>query len=148
MSKVFHWKFDKIIRDVAIRTDVPANDVREAVWAQFKAISDTIKSCDPENPVEQRIYFLGTFIPKKLFIDRKIYYYDKRKIRMKKKLENIIEGWTNVIFPNERAEQIARARAAICAPCIFNEGNVCTKCSCPLSAKTRATGDHCPIGKW
>lgn len=64
------------------------------------------------------------------------------------KLEEIITGWKNVAFENKEVENIAFERAKICASCPFNEANSCTKCGCPLIAKTRSPKSKCPEGKW
>lgn len=81
-------------------------------------------------------------------------------------LSNIIAGWTNLIIDNPVAEKVAMERANICATCpsaqmmggistivVDNKttqvrGLKCGECGCPLSAKVRATSDHCPLGKW
>ena len=81
-------------------------------------------------------------------------------------LSNIIEGWTNLIIPNEASEHMAMTRAKICAKCPFAiqdtavhtivvdnktkniRGMKCGKCGCPLSAKVRSSKDRCPEGKW
>ena len=39
------------------------------------------------------------------------------------KLSEIFNGWKNVVFPNKHVEQIAKARASICAGCEFNVKN-------------------------
>ncbi len=81
-------------------------------------------------------------------------------------LQNIIDGWANLAFPDKQVEVLAKGRAAICAKCPFAvtmggvytinidgkdvsmRGIKCSKCGCPLSAKVRAPHDACPIGKW
>jgi transcription elongation factor Elf1 len=81
-------------------------------------------------------------------------------------LQNIVDGWTNLIFPDAVSEELALHRANICAKCPFAQmssgtytivvdnktknirGMSCGKCGCPLSAKVRAKNDSCPIGKW
>lgn len=83
-----------------------------------------------------------------------------------KKLLAITTGWYNYNFPDSRVERLAKSRAAICSKCPLSRlstaahyitsgdklvelrGIVCTKCSCPLSAKTRSVNDSCPEGKW
>jgi hypothetical protein len=64
------------------------------------------------------------------------------------KLNNIIEGWKNVIFPNKEVEKIAYERAIICANCDKNKLNICSECGCPLVAKLRSINEKCPINKW
>ena len=73
---------------------------------------------------------------------------EEEKKSVKGKMSEILEGWKNVVFPNEHVEQIAKARAGICAGCEFNVKSRCTKCGCPLVAKTRSMQSHCPIKKW
>ena len=82
------------------------------------------------------------------------------------KLASIVVGWTNLFIEDAAVEEIAMARANICAKCPFAEisggvysvvvdnkttqiqGMKCTKCGCPLSAKVRSKNDYCPEGKW
>ena len=64
------------------------------------------------------------------------------------KISEIFNGWKNVVFPNEHVENIAKARASICAGCEYNIKNRCKKCGCPLIAKTRSMESHCPLKKW
>ena len=73
---------------------------------------------------------------------------DEEKKSVTGKMSEILEGWKNVVFPNEHVEQIAKARANMCAGCEFNVKSRCTKCGCPLVAKTRSMQSHCPIKKW
>lgn len=94
------------------------------------------------------------------------------KVKIKRKgkpdivLQNIVDGWTNLILPDQVSEELALKRAAICAKCPFAQmsngtytivvdnrtknirGMSCGKCGCPLSAKVRANNDYCPIGNW
>ena len=64
------------------------------------------------------------------------------------KVSEIFNGWKNVVFPNPHVEKIAKARASICSECDFNVRSRCTKCGCPLVAKTRSMKSHCPLNKW
>ena len=64
------------------------------------------------------------------------------------KVSEIFNGWKNVVFPNEHVEKIAKARASICGDCEYNVRSRCTKCGCPLIAKTRSMQSHCPLKKW
>lgn len=64
------------------------------------------------------------------------------------KLEEIVSGWTNVLFTDPEVEKEALRRAKICAPCEFNKNNKCSACGCPLVAKTRSTNSKCPKDKW
>lgn len=64
------------------------------------------------------------------------------------KLLNIIDGWKNVIWENPRIEKLAMDRAVICGDCFYNVNNTCTRCGCPLVAKTRSEYSKCPMSKW
>ena len=67
----------------------------------------------------------------------------------KGKLQKIIEGWKNYIFPNEKVERIAKARALRCATCDFNILEMCMKCGgCPIAMKTRSMDSKCEINRW
>ena len=81
-------------------------------------------------------------------------------------LSNIIDGWTNLMIPNQVSENLAMVRAKICSECphaimdtavhtivVDNKtknirGLRCDECGCPLSAKIRSSADRCPLGKW
>ena len=67
---------------------------------------------------------------------------------VKEKFEEITTGWKNVVFKDPEVELVANQRALICAQCPFNKHNVCSKCGCPLTAKTRSPKSKCPEGKW
>ncbi len=64
------------------------------------------------------------------------------------KLEEIISGWSNVIFTDTKVEEEALRRAKICSTCENNINNVCNICRCPLIAKTRSPKSECPIKLW
>lgn len=66
----------------------------------------------------------------------------------KSKLQKIIEGWGNLLFPNPEVEAVAKARAERCSHCSWNLLEVCQKCTCPIPAKVRSMGDACPLGRW
>jgi hypothetical protein len=78
---------------------------------------------------------------------------------------NIVDGFSNLAFPNEEVEKLAKSRAEICAACpsavktgIYSivadnktkqiQGMKCDRCGCNLSAKVRSVHDTCPLGKW
>ena len=79
-------------------------------------------------------------------------------------VQNIINGWSNYIFPNKEIEALAFKRAEICAGCPENKhgdilvrlndkiesikGNYCALCTCPLSAKVRSENEKCDNEKW
>lgn len=64
------------------------------------------------------------------------------------KLKEILNGWSNVVWPNPKVEKLAMDRALICAECPSNKDNICGECGCPLIAKTRSEYSTCPLGKW
>lgn len=75
------------------------------------------------------------------------------------KFSDIVNGWKNVIFPNERVEEIAKKRLAICVgndgklPCLYlstRGADHCRICKCPIEAKVRSVTmtNKCPMGKW
>ena len=83
----------------------------------------------------------------------------------KGRLQRIVEGWKNYIFPNKEVETIAKVRALRCATCDFNKDmldsalpdilkpkdvtiSVCTKCYCPIAQKTRSMDSECEINRW
>lgn len=94
------------------------------------------------------------------------------KIRFKRSgkpeivLDNIIAGWSNLMFSSPAVEQLAIKRAKICAECPSAQfsgayyitapdnktkevrGLKCGECGCALSAKVRSVEDTCPLGKW
>lgn len=89
----------------------------------------------------------------------------KSKPRNKINLKNIVDGFSNLAFPDPEVEKMAIARAEICAGCPFAvktgvysmivdkrtkqiQGMKCDKCGCNLSAKVRSANDTCPLGKW
>lgn len=49
---------------------------------------------------------------------------------------------------------LRRKRYKICQDCDLFDGNICTKCGCPIKAKANFISkldwadQHCPIGKW
>ena len=66
------------------------------------------------------------------------------------KLDEIQDGWKNVIWKNEEVEMVAKERATVCAKCDDNVSNVCKNCGCPLFAKTRSMKEtnKCDLKKW
>ena len=59
------------------------------------------------------------------------------------KLKSIINGWANLAIDGNK--EIAEKRAKICAKCDFNIANICSKCICPLPAKTRSKYESCEL---
>lgn len=83
----------------------------------------------------------------------------------KGKLQRIVEGWGNYLFPDKEIETMAKFRALRCATCDFNKDMldneitgilkplgamipVCMKCYCPINAKTRSVDEQCEINRW
>lgn len=75
------------------------------------------------------------------------------------KSNNILQGYSNLIFKDNEVEKVAKARYDICLNCspeirkpliVVNgiQRYICTKCTCPLDAKVRAPNEVCPIGNW
>ncbi len=66
--------------------------------------------------------------------------------------KEIFDGFKNLIFPNQRIEQLAESRLKICFECPIRTDNKCDKskggCGCYLSAKTRSETSKCPKGYW
>ena len=78
----------------------------------------------------------------------------------------IAQGWHAYATASPRTKLLMEQRLAVCDTCPFRgelgkvastivrglnpEGSIlkCTKCTCPLSAKTACTTCSCPIGKW
>jgi len=81
------------------------------------------------------------------------------------KIQRILQGWGNYLFPDAAAEAAAKSRARICASCpaaVYGtyeqlmpdyslkevEGMKCWVCGCPLSTKLRSLEETCPQKKW
>ncbi len=65
------------------------------------------------------------------------------------KLEEIYQGWKNVIFKDPIVEEEAKKRAEICASCPHASKHLtCSLCGCPLIAKTRSPKSQCPDKRW
>lgn len=78
--------------------------------------------------------------------------------------KKIVIGWTKLATHDKAAAELARKRAEFCGVCEFAvkkkyldeindeveiiNGYVCSKCSCPLSAKLRVADESCPLGLW
>ncbi|MGV4404935.1 hypothetical protein ACQ1PF_07885 [Ornithobacterium rhinotracheale] len=77
----------------------------------------------------------------------------------------ILKGWKNYLIKDKATEQLAKARAKVCAECqhakkgTYEElmpdysmkeikGYLCGVCGCPLSTKLRQSDELCPKGKW
>lgn len=67
-------------------------------------------------------------------------------------MNEIFEGWLNLIFKDEKVETLAKNRLEICYTCSIRVDNKCSRskggCGCVLSAKTRSPSSKCPKGYW
>ena len=67
-------------------------------------------------------------------------------------LNEIYQGWKNLLFKNEEIEPLAEERSKICFDCPIRDGDYCSKklggCGCYLEAKIRSKDSKCPKGKW
>lgn len=65
------------------------------------------------------------------------------------KLQEIYEGWKNVVFKDPVVEEEAKRRAQVCAICPHATKHLtCGLCGCPLLAKTRSPKSQCPDNRW
>lgn len=65
------------------------------------------------------------------------------------KLDEIITGWKNYVFPNKEMEKLATERLLICIDCDkLKTGNRCGLCGCFMPAKVRSAKSTCPLKKW
>jgi ribosomal protein L37E len=71
------------------------------------------------------------------------------------KIQEIADGWKNVIkhelgYSSEEDVNIFDSRRQICNACAYRdvEKDKCTKCGCPLVAKTKSLKTLCPEGYW
>jgi hypothetical protein len=68
-------------------------------------------------------------------------------------LQQIVEGWKNLLWKDKEIEKIAIQRAAICASCeelstIVGFYLHCKRCTCYIPAMTRSMEKRCPMAKW
>lgn len=72
------------------------------------------------------------------------------------KIQEILNGWGNLIIKDEEVEKLARPRLEICAECpeMSNYPNevqmfsFCKICKCNISSKTRSVNSKCPKELW
>lgn len=76
------------------------------------------------------------------------------------KINEIYEGWKNLLFPSEDLKEAIKAvsekRMKMCEACpnistkhkTIRKDVHCISCGCPLAAKTRALSSACPLGFW
>ena len=67
-------------------------------------------------------------------------------------LAEIIDGWTNYVFPNKEVEELAKRRITICTDKTIcdklKSNNKCGICGCYMPAKVRSVKSSCPLKKW
>lgn len=78
-------------------------------------------------------------------------------MNLKKQIQQIAEGWRNVIIPPEELKGLikltSKHRLEKCNLCSYHSKNHstnrfdahCTKCGCTLSAKTKCLSCKCPL---
>lgn len=74
------------------------------------------------------------------------------------KIDEVAEGYWNLMMKNEGVEELAKVRNEICNTCPSNSKNqssmfgdmlpYCKECGCLLEAKTRSPESSCPLKKW
>ena len=65
------------------------------------------------------------------------------------KLEEIIIGWKNYVFPNKMIEEQAKDRLKVCLDCkLLSERYFCNVCHCFMPAKVRNPKSTCPKKLW
>lgn len=63
----------------------------------------------------------------------------------------ILQGTKNFLFKDDKIEEKAKERLAICQVCEHNSQKkiaTCNICGCILVLKTRQNEQKCPINKW
>lgn len=75
-------------------------------------------------------------------------------------VSQVVSGWINTFFPNDKVEEIAVERIKICLTpdglephCRYYNpsgilGPKCDACGCPLKMKIRSKSTNCPEKKW
>lgn len=66
-------------------------------------------------------------------------------------INQIAEGWKNLIFKNPVSEEMGKKRLAICVDCKphFKEVTLrCGVCNCFVPAAVRSSQKRCLKGKW
>jgi hypothetical protein len=67
---------------------------------------------------------------------------------IKNKVNNIVEGWTNLIIGNNK-EPFVQRRAKICYLCREKSTiNICKICNCYIPAKINVKSEECPKKMW
>ena len=66
-------------------------------------------------------------------------------------IQQIVEGWKNVFFPNPVSEELAKKRLASCVSCVHYKPSPMRKCGichCWIPAVVRSSKKKCPKGRW
>lgn len=63
-------------------------------------------------------------------------------------VNNILDGFSHLIFKDEESELLAKERMAICRECKYYKNKRCKICGCFISAKVRAKKSKCPKKLW
>jgi hypothetical protein len=69
-------------------------------------------------------------------------------IKAARNLDNIADGFGNLMFKNPEIEKLATERAKICAVCQQNHNEWCKMCGCYIPAKVRSRVEMCDGGLW
>ena len=67
------------------------------------------------------------------------------------KIQEVYDGWKNLVYPSKISEGVAKVRIKICVDCeFFTKRKTCGKCGCYMPAKVRSlrSKTKCPINKW
>lgn len=65
------------------------------------------------------------------------------------KLEEIIIGWKNYVFPNKCVEEQAKERLKVCLNCkLLSDRFFCNICHCYMPAKVRSPKSSCLKNYW
>lgn len=63
-------------------------------------------------------------------------------------MNEIFEGFKNIIFTDIKVEEEAERRLKICFGCPHLNKTRCGKCGCFLKVKTRSPKSKCPDNRW
>jgi len=64
------------------------------------------------------------------------------------KSKEILSGFKNLLFKNEKIEGQAAIKMEYCFKCPHKKDLTCGKCGCLLAAKIRSESSSCPVGNW
>jgi hypothetical protein len=72
-----------------------------------------------------------------------------------KNIDNIVDGFNNLMFKSPEIEELAMKRAKVCAICKQNQAVIenggkewCLMCGCYIPAKIRSRVERCEGGLW